>query len=133
MPGSNTAPPKEAAALFQMTMGLVVSQSLYVAADLGIADHLANGSLTAQDLAGRSGSHPDALARLLRALVALGITKLEGEDLFALTPTGELLRSDVPGSIRATGRSIRRGGCPILIIGSGIPTCRRSMTRRWKA
>jgi SAM-dependent methyltransferase len=104
MSGSNTAPSKEAAALFQMTMGLVVSQSLYVAADLGIADHLANGSLTAQVLAGRSGSHPDALARLLRALVALGITKLEGEDLFALTPTGELLRSDVPGSIRATIR-----------------------------
>jgi SAM-dependent methyltransferase len=63
-----------------------------------------NGSLTAQDLAGRSGSHPDALAPLLRVLVALGITKLKGEDRFSLTPTGELLRSDVPGSMRATIR-----------------------------
>jgi hypothetical protein len=39
MSGSNAKPPKELATLFQMTMGLVVSQSLYVAADLGIADH----------------------------------------------------------------------------------------------
>jgi hypothetical protein len=69
MSGSNTEPPTEAATLFQMTMGLVVSQSLYVAADLGIADYLANGSLTAEALAGKSGSHPDALARLLRTLV----------------------------------------------------------------
>jgi hypothetical protein len=97
-------PPQEAAALLPMAFGFAVSQSLYTAADLGIADHLAHESLTAEELAGRTGSHPDALARLLRALVAFGILKCDGEDRFTVTATGEFLRSDVPGSMRALVR-----------------------------
>jgi hypothetical protein len=104
MSSSNVEPPKEAAALFQMAFGFVTSQSLYVAAELGIADYLAHGPLTAQDLASKTGTHADALARLLRALVAFGILRREGEDRFLLTPTGEFLRTEAPGSLRSTVR-----------------------------
>jgi len=70
MSNSNT-PPKEAATLLPLAFGFAVSQTLYIAADLGLADYLAHESLTADELAVRTGSHPDAVARLLRALVAL--------------------------------------------------------------
>src|SRR5215472_18032032 len=104
MSGSDAERPKEADVLLRMTQGFAVSQSLYVAADLGIADYLADGALTAEDLAAKSGSHPGALTRLLRFLVAFGIMKDEEHNRFALTPVGQLLRSDVPGSLRATIR-----------------------------
>ena len=104
MSGSDAERPKEADVLLRMTQGFAVSQSLYVAADLGIADYLADGALTAEDLAAKSGSHPGALARLLRLLVAFGIMKGEERNRFSLTPVGQLLRSDVPGSLRATIR-----------------------------
>jgi len=104
MPGSNLEPPKEAAAVFRMAFGFISSQVLYVAAELGIADHLAHGPLTAEDLASKTGVHAGALARLLRALVAFGILKCEGEDRFLLTSTGEFLRNDISGSLRATVR-----------------------------
>jgi hypothetical protein len=104
MPSSNAGPTKEAGGLLRMASGFVTSQVLYVTAELGIADHLASGALSAQDLASKTGTHADALARLLRALVAFGILKCEGENSFLLTPTGELLRTDVPGSQRATVR-----------------------------
>jgi Dimerisation domain len=96
---SNSNPdPQAAFALFRMANGYIAAQALYVAADLGIADYLTQGALTAQELASKTGSHPDALARLLRALVAFGILNSDADDRFTLTPLGEFLRSDVPAS-----------------------------------
>jgi hypothetical protein len=77
------------------------SQCVYVAAKLGIADLLVNGPQTVEELAGRTGSHPKSLFRLLRALASLGIFAEEPDHRFKLTPVAELLRSDVPGSQRA--------------------------------
>ena len=94
----------EAATLRRLAFGFATSQALYVMAELGIADHLAHGPLTAHDLATKTGAHADALARLLRALVAFGILQGTDADRFVLTPTGELLRTGVPGSLRATIR-----------------------------
>jgi hypothetical protein len=104
MPSTNTEPPEEAAALLRMTFGFVASQVLYVAADLGIADQLARGALSTQELASKVGAHADSLGRLLQSLVAFGILKSEGEEQFSLTPSGEFLRTDVPGSLRALVR-----------------------------
>src|SRR5262249_38836864 len=42
--------------------------------------------------------------RLLRALVAFGILDCDGGDRFLLTSTGQFLRSDISGSLRATVR-----------------------------
>ena len=89
MSSMNAEPPKEAAALLRMASALVTSQVLYVAADLGIADHLVRGALSAPELASKVGAHADSLGRLLQSLVAFGILKREGEEQFRLTPSGE--------------------------------------------
>jgi hypothetical protein len=99
-----TEPPKEAAAILQMAFAFVTSQVIYQAADLGLADYLSDGALTAQELADKIGAHPESLERVLQALVAFDILKRESEATFGLTPAGQLLRSDVPGSLRATVR-----------------------------
>ena len=54
--------------LHQLINGYRISQAIHVAASLQIADHLAGGPRTSQDLAATTATHPDALYRLLRAL-----------------------------------------------------------------
>jgi hypothetical protein len=68
-------------------------------AELGLADHLGDGACTVDDLAAASGTHPPTLARLLRALVGLGICAEDDAGGFRLTPIGAYLRSDTPGSV----------------------------------
>lgn len=77
--------------------GYQVSQALHVAASLGLADLLADGSRSTDDLAAACGAHPDSLYRLLRALASIGVLRAEPERHFGLTELGEQLRS-VPGS-----------------------------------
>lgn len=99
MSGSSEMPP--AATLLQLCMGLRASQALYVAAQLGLADHIANGALTSDTLAAATQTHPEALRRLLRALTALGIFTEQENALFTLAPAGHLLRRDHPQSLRS--------------------------------
>lgn len=97
-----TDPPAEppAVTVLQMTLGALVSQAISVFARLGVADVLAAGPRDAHEIARLVGAHDSALYRLLRALGDVGIvTELENRH-FALTPLGEVLRSDVPGSLR---------------------------------
>jgi len=82
------------ATLRDLINGYQLSQALHVAAVLGIADHLAGGARTCDDLAAASAADPGALYRLLRALAAAGIFREEPERRFALAPLGEGLRSD---------------------------------------
>ncbi len=93
--------PPPAAKLLQMITGFWSSAAIYTAAKMGIADHLAGGPLATDELARRLGVKPGALCRLLRALGSIGLFTEGKPCRFALTPTGELLRSDVPGSLRA--------------------------------
>lgn len=87
--------------LDQMITGYWISQAIYAAAKFGIADHLKDGPQSIDELARATGTHPDALYRLLRALAAVGIFA-EGEPrTFSLTPLAEPLLSDLPGSKRA--------------------------------
>jgi len=81
--------------------GYQVSQALHVAAALGLADLLADGPRSTDDLAAACGAHPDSLRRLLRALASIGVVDAAPDDRFALTETGEELRSDVAGSEHA--------------------------------
>src|SRR5262245_41869337 len=79
--------------LQQLMSGHWIAQAIGVAADLGIADLLANGPKSSGELAQASGSHPRALYRVLRALASVGIfTEVEPER-FALTPMAEALRA----------------------------------------
>ena len=75
-----------------------VSQALYVAAKLKLADRLKEGPRTADELAGATGTHAASLYRLLRGLASVGVFAEDDRHRFALTPLAECLRSDVPGS-----------------------------------
>jgi len=88
------------ARLLDMISGFERTQMLHVVARLRIADHLAQGPKSAADLSLLTGTHEDSLYRLMRALAALGVFFEEEGRRFRLAPMGELLRSDVTGSLR---------------------------------
>lgn len=69
-------------------------------AELGIADYLKDGPLGVEEIAARAGAHAPTLYRVLRASANAGVFHEPEPRTFALTPVGELLRSDVPNSFR---------------------------------
>jgi len=87
--------------LIRMANGLAVARIVYAAAKLSLADHLAPGAKSADELAGPTGTHAPSLYRLMRALTTLGILTESDTRRFALTPLGEALRTGAPGSARA--------------------------------
>jgi len=100
-PASETAasqPPE--AILRQMLYGALLQKSLCVAAELGVADLLANGPRTTAELAAETHTHEPSLYRVLRALASTGIFTETEDRTFGLTPIAALLRSDVPNSMR---------------------------------
>jgi precorrin-6B methylase 2 len=88
--------------LYQMAIGHYVSRALDLAARLGVADLLAARPLPATELAAKTDTNAAALRRVLRLLASVGVFSEGERGDFALTPLGELLRSDVPGSARAS-------------------------------
>jgi len=89
--------------LAKQTIGGWITQAIYVAAELGIADLLTDGPRTADELAERTHAHGGALYRVLRALASIGIFTEDAERRFSLTPVAECLRSDRPDSLRSFG------------------------------
>lgn len=77
------------------------TSALIAAAELGLADHLADGPRSAAELAGPLEADPGTLARLLDILTASGVVSSDGQGRYRLEPPGEFLRSDVPGSQRS--------------------------------
>lgn len=96
------APPPPFESLRQLIRGCMVTQLVYVAAKLGIADRLAGGPRTATDLATEAEADPKALYRVLRALASLGVFAEDDGGRFRLTPAGVLLRRDDPDSLQGT-------------------------------
>ena len=88
------------AQLIQMAMGHWVSRIVFLAASLGLADHLADGPKTADELAGPTGTDATSLYRLMRSLANMGILTEASPRRFALTPLGEALKTGAPGSAR---------------------------------
>ena len=86
--------------MLQVATGYIASSALYAAITLNIADHLAPGPKGVAELAKATNANEDALYRVLRLLASLGIFAEVGPRQFALTPAAELLRKDVPGSLR---------------------------------
>ncbi len=84
-----------------MATGHFVPRALALAAKLGIADLLRDGSRDADALAAAAHTNAAALARVLRLLASAGVFAELPDGTFALTPLGEPLRADVPGSVRA--------------------------------
>lgn len=87
--------------LFQMASSYWISQAIYVAAKLGIADLLKDRPLECGEIAARVGAEVGSLFRLMRALSSLGIFAQTKNTCFALLPLGENLRADTPGSLKA--------------------------------
>jgi O-methyltransferase/methyltransferase family protein len=80
--------------LLSLINGFQITQAIYVASTLQVADHLTDGARSAGELAALTGSHPDSLYRLMRALAAVGVFRESEGRKFALTPIGDCLRKD---------------------------------------
>lgn len=87
------------AAMMEMIIATWRSQAITVAAQLGIADALANGPLPIDELADRVGADADALGRLLRALISRGIFRHRRDGRYELNSLADTLRSDAPVSM----------------------------------
>ncbi len=98
--------PTPADQLLAMASGAWVTQMIHVAAELAVADQLAAGERSAEELASACGADADSLFRLLRGLASLGIFQETAPRCFALTPLAELLRSDHPQSLRMFARML---------------------------
>ena len=85
----------------QIIAGFWLSRAVYVAAKFKLADALATGPKTAEDIAWTLGAQPASLYRLMRALASGGILQEDSERRFTLTSFGQRLRSDVPGSLQS--------------------------------
>jgi hypothetical protein len=89
---------------FEQMIGFVTgffqTQIAGAIASYSIADHLAKGPATADEIAAWEGINPQATFRLLRACASLGFVTYEG-NRFSATPLLGTLRSDVPGSLHS--------------------------------
>jgi hypothetical protein len=99
--GQATPTPADAAHVLGLIGGYQVSQAIYAAAQLKLADLIATGVHTSDELAERAGAVPDRVHRLLRSLACHGLFTQTGPRSWELTPAGQTLRSDVPGSLHA--------------------------------
>ena len=90
-----------AAALMRLLHGYRAAHALYLVARLDVADHLRDAAKSSDMLAAETGTDGPTLRRILRALTSLGVFTEDERGRFRLTPTGTLLRRDVPGSLRA--------------------------------
>jgi O-methyltransferase len=108
-PGPATNPVET---LMQMAAGSLLSRSLHIVADLGVADALDDAHpRTAAALAADTGAHPKALERTLRLLSAYGVFELHDDGTLAHTTASLLLRADHPQSMRAF---VRMWGLPVI-------------------
>lgn len=88
-------------ALQQMTDGYWVTQIIYVAARLGIADLLDDRPRAIDVLARDTGTHEPSLRRLMRALTGLGVFGQTENGEYENTALGCCLVTGSPGALRA--------------------------------
>lgn len=81
---------------------LVTPMALRVAATLRIADLIGDGTAGIEMLAERSGTDADALARLLRHLVARGVFAEPAPGTFSAAGPARFLRSDHPAGMHTS-------------------------------
>lgn len=88
------------ASVMQLLSGYFTTQLLYVVAELGVADVVASGPASVEEIAEAVGAHPESLHRVLRALSALGVFAQPQPRTFALTALSQCLRSDADNGLR---------------------------------
>jgi O-methyltransferase domain len=92
--------------VYFLSQGAIITGTLALAAELGIADLLADGPRSSAELAQATSTHPRSLYRLLRLLCSVGVFNEIQTDSFVQTPLSECLRTGVPGSMRSWLRMI---------------------------
>lgn len=102
------------AVMLHLIAGRWISAAISLVAKLGIADELANGSKTSEQIAQSVGANADAVHRVLRMLASVGVFTFDGGTTFGNNPLSETLRR-TPGSMRAMA----------VMVGE------RPMTRSW--
>ena len=95
--------------VWTITNASVVSRSLHVVAEMGLADHIEDEPVSVEELASQCGANADALDRVLRLLAAHGIFH-DRAGAYEHTEASRLLRSDHPMSMRAFSRMM---GLPV--------------------
>jgi hypothetical protein len=96
---STQAPPPQQA-MMQLLFGKQLTYCLSGVARLGVADHMGASPTPVEEIAAKVGAHAPSLYRVMRMLASVGVLKEGPPRHFALTPAGELLKSDVPGTVR---------------------------------
>ncbi len=91
--------PTAAGRLLDLVTAYYASNAVHAAAELRLADHLADAG-TAGELAAATGADAGALERLLRLLAAYGVLTQPEPGRFALTEVGQHLRADAAVSLR---------------------------------
>lgn len=91
-------------AIFERALGIIDTKAMVVAAELRVADELADGPRSANDLAAAVGADSDALERMLRYLVGRGVFRRRRDGRFANNATSTRLRADHPASLRQWAR-----------------------------
>jgi hypothetical protein len=95
---SKSATPKEF--LVNITGQIMLARSLGIVADLGVADIVADGPKSMEELSEATGCDRDSLYRLLRMLGGHGVFAEDKQGRIKLTPRAELLQADHPDSVR---------------------------------
>jgi hypothetical protein len=93
--------PPPQAEIFHIIGGYWLSRAIYLAARLKLADAVGDQPTSLSAIAHATGTRPENLRRLIRALAAHGFFQETGNENFCQTPLSETLRSDQPGSMRA--------------------------------
>jgi C-methyltransferase len=94
------------AAMMELIVSAWTSQAITVAVELGIADVLDKGPLRLEELASRVEVDPDALRRLLRALIGRGIFRQRRDGRYALNALAKSLRANAPLSAAAMAQMV---------------------------
>jgi hypothetical protein len=101
VPTKNRAPHDDVhQQMADIVFGCFAGQAIRAFIDLSIAEHLADGPMTADEIARREDSAPDATYRLMRAGLTIGLVTLGAEDRFHGSPLLDTLRNDAPKSVR---------------------------------
>lgn len=134
--GHSTGTASAQSTILRITGQILPARCIAIAAELGLADHLDQRPMRAEELANVSNAHAPSLFRMLRFLASIDIFHQEQDGTFRNTPASEVLREGVPGSLRPMVRldwqdvvwdtyrampEAMRNGTPAFTIAHGRP------------
>jgi hypothetical protein len=103
--------------LYSQTTGFMRTQILAVAASLRLAEHLQNGSRTAEEFASARGIEPSMAFRFLRACTKIGLITCDDGRAFKSTSRLQALHGETPNSMRNKAMAINSKPCARLCAG----------------